>query len=297
MHRFTLRQLEYLIACVDHGSIAAAAEAVSVSQPTISVAITKLEQQFGSQLLIRQHAQGVIPTITAKNILPNARILLNQADELQHDAMTANEIVSGTIRLGSFITLAPVILPNLIKKLMKDYPQIHLDITEGTQEKLIQELKNGKIDVALLYDIDLSNDINCTQLSDSSPYVALPNNHNLAKKDEILLSDLVNLPLILLDVAPSRSFFLGLFEEEGLVPTIAHTSPSLELIRGMVGCGLGYSLLVTRPYGDKTYDGSEIIIKPLKGSHSKSRIVLGNLKNLKKTNLIKCFEKTATELF
>ena len=297
MHRFTLRQLEYLIACVDHGSIAAAAEAVSVSQPTISVAITKLEQQFGSQLLIRQHAQGVIPTITAKNILPNARILLNQADELQHDAMTANEIVSGTIRLGSFITLAPVILPNLIKKLMKDYPQIHLDITEGTQEKLIQELKNGKIDVALLYDIDLSNDINCTQLSDSSPYVALPNNHSLAKKDEILLSDLVNLPLILLDVAPSRSFFLGLFEEEGLVPTVAHTSPSLELIRGMVGCGLGYSLLVTRPYGDKTYDGSEIIIKPLKGSHPKSRIVLGNLKNLKKTNLIKCFEKTATELF
>ena len=297
MHRFTLRQLEYLIACVDHGSIAAAAEAVSVSQPTISVAITKLEQQFGSQLLIRQHAQGVIPTTTAENILPNARILLNQADELQHDAMTANEIVSGTIRLGSFITLAPVILPNLIKKLMKDYPQIHLDITEGTQEKLIQELKNGKIDVALLYDIDLSNDINCTQLSDSSPYVALPNNHNLSKKDEILLSDLVNLPLILLDVAPSRSFFLGLFEEEGLVPTIAHTSPSLELIRGMVGCGLGYSLLVTRPYGDKTYDGSEIIVKPLKGSHSKSRIVLGNLKNLKKTNLIKCFEKTATELF
>ena len=297
MHRFTLRQLEYLIACVDHGSIAAAAEGVSVSQPTISVAITKLEQQFGSQLLIRQHAQGVIPTTTAKNILPNARILLNQANELQHDAMTANEIVSGTIRLGSFITLAPVILPNLIKKLMKDYPQIHLDITEGTQEKLIKELKNGKIDVALLYDIDLSNDINCTQLSDSSPYVALPNNHSLAKKDEILLSDLVNLPLILLDVAPSRSFFLGLFEEEGLVPTIAHTSPSLELIRGMVGCGLGYSLLVTRPYGDKTYDGSEIIIKPLKGSHSKSRIVLGNLKNLKKTNLIKCFEKTATELF
>ena len=140
MHRFTLRQLEYLIACVDHGSIAAAAEAVSVSQPTISVAITKLEQQFGSQLLIRQHAQGVIPTTTAKNILPNARILLNQADELQHDAMTANEIVSGTIRLGSFITLAPVILPNLIKKLMKVY-YMYVSVRDNNVDQALRVLK------------------------------------------------------------------------------------------------------------------------------------------------------------
>ena len=97
MHRFTLRQLEYLISCIDHGSIAAAAEAVSVSQPTISIAITKLEQQLGSQLLIRQHAQGVLPTPTALRILQNARTLLSQADELQHDAMIASETISGTI--------------------------------------------------------------------------------------------------------------------------------------------------------------------------------------------------------
>ena len=297
MHRFTLRQLEYLVSCIDHGSIAAAAEAVSVSQPTISIAITKLEQQLGSQLLIRQHAQGVLPTPTALRILQNARTLLSQADELQHDAMIASETISGTIRLGSFITLGPVILPSLIKELMKAFPQIHLEISEGTQENLMQDLKNNRIDVALLYDLDLSTDINCVPLSEYSPYVALPNNHELAQKKEISLSELVNLPLILLDVAPSRSFFLGLFEAEDLKPTIAHTSPSLELVRGMVGCGLGYSLLVTRPHGDKTYDGSQICIRRLKGSHSKSRIVLGSLASLKKTRSIICLEQTAQKHF
>ena len=297
MHRFTLRQLEYLVSCIDHGSIAAAAEAVSVSQPTISIAITKLEQQLGSQLLIRQHAQGVLPTPTALRILQNARTLLSQADELQHDAMIASETISGTIRLGSFITLGPVILPSLIKELMKAFPQIHLEISEGTQENLMQDLKNNRIDVALLYDLDLSTDINCVPLSEYSPYVALPNNHELAQKKEISLSELVNLPLILLDVAPSRSFFLGLFEAEDLKPTIAHTSPSLELVRGMVGCGLGYSLLVTRPHGDKTYDGSQICIRRLKGSHSKSRIVLGSLASLKKTRSITCLEQTAKKHF
>ena len=297
MHRFTLRQLEYLVSCIDHGSIAAAAEAVSVSQPTISIAITKLEQQLGSQLLIRQHAQGVLPTPTALRILQNARTLLSHADELQHDAMIASETISGTIRLGSFITLGPVILPSLIKELMKAFPQIHLEISEGTQENLMQDLKNNRIDVALLYDLDLSTDIDCVPLSEYSPYVALPNNHELAQKKEISLSDLVNLPLILLDVAPSRSFFLGLFEAEDLKPTIAHTSPSLELVRGMVGCGLGYSLLVTRPHGDKTYDGSQICIRRLKGSHSKSRIVLGSLASLKKTRSITCLEQTAQKHF
>ncbi len=296
MHRFTLRQLEYLVACVDHGSIAAAAEAVSVSQPTISIAITKMEKQFGSQLLVRQHAQGVLPTSNAKTILADARILLNYADELQSNALMSSETIKGTVRLGSFITLAPVILPKLVKKLKEEFPSIYIKITEGTQENLLEELKNHKIDIALLYDVDLPNDIKSVSLSESSAYVALPHDHILRNKTEISLDDLVDLPLILLDVAPSRSFFLGLFEAKNLKPKIAHTSPSLELVRGMVGCGLGYSLLVTRPFGDTTYDGAKICVRPLKGSNSKSKIVLSGLANLKRTALVKCVEKVASTL-
>ena len=296
MHRFTLRQLEYLVACVDHGSIAAAAEAVSVSQPTISIAITKLEKQFGSQLLVRQHAQGVLPTSNAKNILSDIRLLLNSADELQSKALFTSESIEGTVRLGSFITLAPIVLPKLVKKLKEEFPNIYVKITEGTQENLIHELKSHKIDLALLYDINLPKEIKSVSLSESSAYVALPKNHTLRKKTEVSLDELVGLPLILLDVAPSRSFFLGLFDEKNLKPRIAYTSPSLELVRGMVGCGLGYSLLVTRPAGDKTYDGAEICIRPLKGSDSKSKIVLSGLVNLKKTPLVKCVENVALTL-
>ena len=296
MHLFTLRQLEYLIACIAHGSIAAAAEAVSVSHPTISIAITKLEKQFGSQLLLRQHAQGVLPTSSAKKILGDVRVLLNYADELQSNALMTSEAIEGTVRLGSFITLAPIILPTLVKRLKEEFPNVYVKITEGTQENLIHELKNHKIDLALLYDIDLPNEIDTVSLSESSAYVALPKDHILREKTEISLNELVNLPLILLDVAPSRTFFLGLFEEQGLKPKIAHTSPSLELVRGMVGCGLGYSLLVTRPSGDTTYDGAKISIRPLKGANSKSKIVLSGLANLKKTPLVKCVEKIALTL-
>jgi DNA-binding transcriptional LysR family regulator len=75
MHRFSLRQLEYFVACVDHGSTADAASALNVSQPTISIAVTKLEDQLGVQLLRRHHSQGVTATASSENILHSARAL------------------------------------------------------------------------------------------------------------------------------------------------------------------------------------------------------------------------------
>ena len=80
MNKYTLRQLEYLVACVDNRSIAKAAKLMNVSQPTISVAISKLEAQFGVQLLLRHHSQGVSATPSANNILTSTRSLLAQAE-------------------------------------------------------------------------------------------------------------------------------------------------------------------------------------------------------------------------
>ena len=143
MHRFSLRQLEYLTACIDHGSIAKAAGALNVAQPTISVAIAKLEDQLGVQLLLRHHAQGVVATANADKILHSARALLTHATDLERQAMMTGTAVSGDLRLGSFITLAPAILPKLINELSIQYPDIRLKVSEGTQEKLLKGLYTG----------------------------------------------------------------------------------------------------------------------------------------------------------
>ena len=293
MNKYTLRQFEYLVACIDNRSIAKAAKLMNVSQPTISVAISKLEAQFGVQLLLRHHSQGVSATPSANNILTSARSLLAHAEDLQRQAMLTGTAIAGDLRLGSFSTLAPLILPGMIRTYTQTYPDVHIHIQEGTEEQLLKKLYDGQLDIAMLYDVGLPEDLRRVELALRRPYIALPFGHHLAEFPAVRLSQLVDEPLILLDIAPSRQFFLSLFETAGLTPKIAHTSPSLELVRGMVGHGLGYSILVTRPHGDMTYDGKKLAIRPLESATENSLIVLASLADLRKTRLVASFEDVA----
>ncbi len=296
MQHFTLRQLEYFVACVDHKSIARAAEALNVSQPTISVAIAKLEEQFGVQLLLRHHSHGVTPTANAVKLLQSSRGLLAHAHDLYREAKSTGTSVSGDVKLGSFSTLAPLVLPRLIRELGKDFPGINIKVTEGTQEHLLKALFEGALDLALLYDVELPDGLRCVRLSDRAPYVALPLEHPLARDETVSLFDLADQPMILLDISPSRAYFLGIFTALGLTPRVSYSSPSLELVRGMVGQGLGYSILVTRPQGDFTYDGKKLAIRPLKEDTIGSQMVLASLENLRSTQITKTIEQVALNL-
>jgi len=297
MHRFTLRQLEYLVACIDQGSIARAAEVLNVAQPTVSVAIGKLEDQFGTQLLLRHHSQGVSPTTGAEKLLHSARGLLRHASDLQRQAMDEGTTVAGNLRLGSFITLAPVVLPGLIEILSRDFPAIKLGLNEGTQEGLVEGLKSGQLDMALLYDLGLPDGLRLCHLTELQPYVALPADHPLTRHAAVSLADLTDVPMILLDVPPSREYFLGLFTRQGLQASVAYSSPSLELVRGMVGRGLGFSLLVTRPQSDLTYDGHAIAVRPISGDVRASSVVLASPENLRPTQVMRAFQSAALQFF
>ena len=296
MHRFSLRQLEYFVACVDHGSTADAASALNVSQPTISIAVTKLEDQLGVQLLRRHHSQGVTATASAENILHSARALLAHATDLQSQIMTKGDTISGELKLGSFSTLASSILPRLVNSFSSKHPEIQLKITEGTQVELLDGLNSGQLEMALLYDLDLPSSIKKTKLTELTPHAVLPAGHPLSTQADVDITDLVDEPFILLDIPPSREYFLGLFKSVGLEPNIVHSSPSLELVRGLVGYGLGFSLLVTRPMSDMTYDGQQLDIKPLKNKFTKSSIVLAHHKDLRPTQLMTLFSNLAKSI-
>ena len=297
MLRYTLRQLEYLIACVDTGSLVAAAEALNVSQPSVSSAIAKLEEQLGVQLLIRLHAQGVVPTATAQPHIQQARNLLEHAREFQRTADASQTDISGELRLGSFASLAPTYLPGLIAELGLSYPDIELKISEGTQDQLIAGLRKGDLQVALVYDHELPDDLSRTPLFEARPQVVLPANHSLAGLKKISLKHIVEEPMVLLDISPSRHYFTSLFTRVGLEPRIAYRTSSLELLRGLVGRGLGYSILVTRPSGDLTYDGQALVVRPLSDDVEHSRIVLCHLQSTRPTQLLEAFSHFVVDYF
>ena len=297
MLRFTLRQLEHALAIAEQGSIAKAAQHLGVAQPSLSASLQKLEAQLGLQLFIRHHAQGVLPSPQGLRFLNEARSLIAHSTDFQRDTTDAGKLVEGELTIGSFSTLAPVYAPKLIAGFQEQHPKARIKLEEGAQDRLLAGLRTGQFDLVLLYTLDMPNDLKITELARLRPYVLLNAKHPLAKKKRVSLHDLNSDPLILLDVLPSRIYFTRLLESQGITPKISFASPSLELVRGLVGQGLGYSLLITRPFGDATYDGEALAIRPIVEDVEDGVIAIAALKSLRPTRLISTFEEFCASFF
>ncbi len=297
MIRFTIRQLEYAVMAADLGSVAAAAAALGVAQPSISAALKKLEDQAGLQIFIRQHAQGVLPSTQGHIFLAEARRLLIHAQDLQKATSNHSGALEGQLNIGSFLTIAPTYAPRLISNFNNLHENVKITLEEGVQADLLEGLRKGRHDLALLYNVDLPADIRSVDVAYLHPHVLLPAAHPLAKKAKIALQDLADEKLILLDIQPSRTYFLRVLESQGVKPMIGFSSPSLELVRGMVGRGMGYSLLITRPYGDRTYDGEKLAIREISGSVERGIISVATLKQMRPTRVARLFEDFCVKHF
>ena len=181
------------------------------------------------------------------------------------------------LSIGCYQVFAPYVAPALVARLTKLHPGIALTLLEADQEYLIASLRRSDMEVALLYDIDLSADLQVSPLAELTPYVLLPDGHPLALAASIALHDLLQEPLVLLDLEPSRSYILSLFRDRGLEPHVGYRTRSLEMVRGFVGHGLGYSILATKPANNMTYDGRALAARPLSDTVKNSRLVLATL--------------------
>ena len=297
MLRFTLRQIEYAVAIWDHGSVAAASAHLGVAQPTLSAALAKLEAQVGLQLFIRHHAQGVSPSPAGLRFLAEARNLLTHAQDVQRDTAAAGTAIEGQLSLGSFATIAPAFVPQLIKSFISLHPKVTIRMAEGTQDELLEGLRQGQHDLALLYEVDMPEDVTVTPLASFTPYVLLPARHRLTRLRHVPLVALKDEPFILLDIAPSRTYFTRILENAGIFPQVAFASPSLEVVRGLVGQGLGYSILVTRPHGDHAYAGEQLAARPIADAVERGVIALAALGQMRKTRLVSAFEAHCVDYF
>ena len=174
------------------------------------------------------------------------------------------------LSVACFHTFGPFIMPRLIQRM----EGIGIRLVEGDQRRLSESLRAGESEVALLYDIDLGDDLETIPLDHLSPYVLLPDGHRLAAQTEIEATELAEEPMVLLDAPPSADYFVGVMRAAGVEPLIAHRSISFEMVRGLVGHGLGYALLVTKPATDMTYDGMKLVARPLVGQPVPSSIVI-----------------------
>ncbi|CDX30134.1 Transcriptional regulator, LysR family [Mesorhizobium sp. SOD10] len=261
--RFTLRQLEYFVAVGEAGSIAKAAEQVNVSPPSISASIAQLEAEFGVQLFVRKHSHALALTAGGRLFLKEAARLLNDADALHDIAGDIAEKVRGPLAIGCLLTFAQIVLPALRRKFEDAFPEVRVRQFERNQGQLFEMLQRGEIDAALTYDLELSQDMTFEPLVQLPAYVMLPAAHRLAGRAGITPEELVDEPMVLLDLPYSREYFLSAFQ--GLRPRIAERTGDIAVMRSMVANGFGYGIANMRPLNAMSPDGKLLVFVPLLG--------------------------------
>lgn len=263
MGDFTLRQLEHFVAVVEEGSVTSAAERLRVSPGGVSVALSQLETALKVQLTLRQRGRGVAITPAGRWVYDEARAVLAGATGLKSAADVLRGKLTGPLRVGCFSTLSPWLFPRIAAHFAHKHPGVDLQLLEGTSVDLQGRLKDGELDVALLYRNHLQRGISADEIIPVRLQLAFAATHRLATLDEVPLSELHDENAILLGVQPSIGHVEEILQKAGLRPNVKWRSTNVETIRSMVARGLGYTIIMGRPFGDYTYDGLPISYRPI----------------------------------
>jgi DNA-binding transcriptional LysR family regulator len=293
--KLTLRQLSYFLAAANHQSVRKAAHALHVSSPSVSMAIAQIEATIDAQLFVRRHARGLVLTDAGRELAVSARNMLLYAREIETAGRGGPATYSGRLNIGCLVTVAPFLIPPLLSGLVESYPHIRLRWREGNHESLIDGLEMGALDLAILYDFDIPSSLHCTPLRSMPLQIVLPSGHRLARRAALSLLDLVDEPLILLDLPKSSDYFLSVFGDLGVTPKIAHRTTSFEMLRSLVANGLGYSLLNFCPPLDFPHHGA-IVSRPLVEVSKRAQLVLARLHRYRAPAIIDELTRRAKDL-
>jgi len=293
--RVSLRLLRYFVATAESGSTTAAAKSLSVSQPSISVAIRELESFFDDTLFARESGAKMTLTRFGVRKLAEARQLLRAAASFEAD--DSGNAASGEVQIGVFSTIAPVYLPALLRIARERYPDLSVRFVEGDLLQLEEALRSSHIELALMYDVGLPADIDCESLAQLEPYALMPADSKLARKPKVSLHDLAKEPLILIDLPHSREFLMAPFWQCGLSPEVRYRATSLELVRSMVAHGLGASLLITQ--GETGSSSASAVERPIREATIRQPLVIARSARASRTQaselVTQCMRKAVAE--
>ena len=263
----TLTELRYIVAVARERHFGHAADACFVSQPTLSVAVKKLEDELGVTLFERGSSE-ISVTPAGHEIVAQAQRVLEQAAAIKEMAKLRKNPLAGPLRLGVIYSIAPYLLPLLVPNIIKTAPEMPLVLEENFTYRLLDMLRNGDIDVALLALPVSGAGLMMQALYDEPFKVALPAGHAWEKRTTIPAGDLKKETMLLLgaghclrdqvlEVCPELMRFSS-SSAEGIQKTFEGSS--LETIRHMVASGVGLTVLPASAVPDTAARKKDLIV-------------------------------------
>jgi LysR family hydrogen peroxide-inducible transcriptional activator len=243
----TLTELRYVVAVARERHFGRAAEACFVSQPTLSVAVKKLEEELGVTLFERGPGEVTL-TPAGQPIIEQAQRVLEEASRIKEIAAAGRDPLAGPLRLGAIYTIGPYLLPRLIPILRRNAPAMPLHIQENFTHRLAESLKRGEVDVILVALPFQEPGVQTRAVYDEPFFVAVPKGHPWETRKRITSEELTGESLLLLgeghcfrDQVLEICHVVRSKERSSLARTVE--GGSLETIRQMVASGVGVTVL------------------------------------------------------
>src|SRR5450830_1057722 len=245
----TLTELKYIVAVAREKHFGKAAEACFVSQPTLSVAIRKLEDELEVKLFERS-ANEVAVTSLGEEIVRQAQGVLEQAAGIKEIAKRGKDPLAGALTLGIIYTIGPYLLPDLVRQSLSRTPQMPLMLQENFTVKLLEMLRTGEIDCAIVAEPFPDTGLATAALYDEPFMAAVPSTHHLANRESVTAEEMKSETMLLLgnghcfrdhvlEVCPEFARFSS--NAEGIRKSFEGSS--LETIKHMVAAGMGVTLV------------------------------------------------------
>ena len=264
----TLTELKYIVAVAREKHFGKGADACHVSQPTLSVAIKKLEEELQVKLFER-NANEITITPLGEEIIRQAQSVLEQAEQIKDIARRGKDPLAGSLRLGVIYTIGPYLLPDLVRQMIATLPQMPLMLQENFTVKLLDELRNGEIDCAILAEPFPDTNLAIAPLYDEPFMAAVPSSHPLAARSSITAEEIKKETMLLLgnghcfrdhvlEVCPEFARFSN--SSGGIQKSFEGSS--LETIKHMVAAGMGITLV------PRLGVPKEALLAPVKGKKS-----------------------------
>lgn len=267
----TLTELRYIVTLAQEQHFGRAAERCYVSQPTLSIAVKKLEDELGVALFERTKSR-VQPTPLGEQIVAQAHLVLEQTAAIKDLADAGKDQLSSPLSVGAIFTIGPYLLPKFIPHLQQLASKMPLYVEEGYTHNLRKKLRNGELDVIIVALPFVEPDVVTQALYDEPFVVLMPKDHPLAAKAQIDQADLSHEQLLLLGeghcfrdqvltTCPSVHHASEASANSSNVRTAAEGS-SLETLRHMVASGLGLTILPISAADSSFYSSDVLVTRP-----------------------------------
>jgi len=277
----TLTELRYIVALNQTQHFGKAAEKCFVSQPTLSVAIKKLEEELDVALFERSRSQ-VRPTAIGKQIIEQAQTVLDQANQIQELADLGKDPLGSTLSIGAIFTVGPYLFPHFVPRLQKSTPNMPLYVEENYTAVLREKLRHGELDAIVIALPFNEPDVVTQTLYEETFVVLLPADHSLAKSSNITPKQLESEQVLLLgeghcfrdqvlDACPNLKKVLSNAHDQ--LQSVVEGS-SLETLKHMVASGLGITILPESAAQLSQYGNGLLCTRPLISSASTRSVAL-----------------------